>query len=262
MGPISKCPRMGVSILKLYLFFSPGTSTEFFSIRDYTRHDPYNRINWKAFAKTKKLMVNEHEKENICDILLLVDTRLNTGIGSITNNPLKYQIKAAVSVAEALLKARNRVAMVTYGDGCEVIPPGYGYSQLELFKAVLSRTQPRGTTPLWNAVYQSTPYLYKKTTVVIISSLDLDPTTVNSIKILFERDFDVRVLIIPSTPFENQAIGFKSAKNWVCDIEHQNNLFYLKESGAKVYDWDLLEPMDSVMQRMNLHQKLLKGVIS
>ncbi len=243
-----------------YLANQPGTSNEFFAIREYTRNDPYNKINWKAYAKTRKLMVNEFEKENICDAIILVDTRLNTGIGSITNNPLKYQIKAAISVAEVLLTSRNRVSMVTYGDGCELIPPGYGYTHLELFKTVLSRTQPRGTTPLWNAVYQATPYLYKKTTVIIVSSLDLDPTTVNSIRILFERGFDVRMLIIPSTPFENQAIGFKTSKNWVCDIEHQNNLYYLKEAGAKVYDWDLLEPMDSVMMRMNLQQKLLRGV--
>jgi uncharacterized protein (DUF58 family) len=152
--------------------------------------------------------------------------------------------------------------MVTYGDGCEIIPPGYGHNQEELIRAVLSRTQPKGATPLWNAVFQATPYLYKRTSVIIISSLDLDPTTVNSIRILFEREFDVRVLIVPSTPFENQAIGFKSAKNWMCDMEHQNNLFYLKEAGAKVYDWDLLEPIDMVIRRMNLQQKLLRGVMA
>lgn len=243
-----------------YLSNQPGTSNEFFAIREYTRHDPYNRINWKAYAKTKKLMVNEFEKENICDALILVDSRLQTGIGSMTNNPLKYEIKAAMSVASALLKSGNRVSMVTFGEGCELLPPAYGHTQLDLFRAVLTRTQPKGNTTLWQAVYQATPYLYKRTTIVIITTQDLDHTSINTIKILFEREFDVRLITIPSAVFENKALGFKTARNWLADIELQNNLFYLKESGAKVYDWDLYEPIDSVIQRMNLHQKLLRGV--
>lgn len=243
-----------------FLSNQPGSSQEFFAIREYTRYDPFNRINWKAYAKTHKLMVNEHEKENICDAIIFVDARLSTGIGSITDNPLKYEIKAALSLAATLLKERDRVSLVTYGEGCEMIPPGYGHTQLEVFKAVLLRTQPKGTAGLWNAVYQATPYLYKKTSVIIITTMDLDFTTVNTVRLLFERGFDVRLMTVPSVPFENKSLGFKTAKNWITDMEHQNNLFYLKETGAKVYDWDLVEPIDLVVRRMNAQQRITQGV--
>ena len=164
-------------------FLTPqaGASTEFYHIRNYIKGDSFKKINWKVYARKRELMVNEYEKENICDALIILDARLQTGIGSMTDNPLKYEIKAAMTLASALLNAGNRVAMVSFGDGCELLPPGYGHTQMETFRAILTRTQPKGNTTLWNAVYQATPYLYKRTTIIIVTTQDLDYTSINTI---------------------------------------------------------------------------------
>ena len=42
-----------------------GYGTEFHSIRDYIKTDPFKKINWRATAKYNKLMVNQYELEDV-----------------------------------------------------------------------------------------------------------------------------------------------------------------------------------------------------
>ncbi|MGN0313254.1 MAG: DUF58 domain-containing protein [Fusicatenibacter sp.] len=48
---------------------------EFFGIRDYRKEDPMNHINWKASARTGKLMVNEYDATTNIQVILLLDVQ-------------------------------------------------------------------------------------------------------------------------------------------------------------------------------------------
>ncbi|ADT84883.1 DUF58 domain-containing protein [Thermococcus barophilus] len=50
-----------------------GEGVEFHAIREYQPGDPLKIINWKATAKTGKIMSNEYESERKVDVILIVD---------------------------------------------------------------------------------------------------------------------------------------------------------------------------------------------
>jgi len=102
----------------------PGTSTEFYNIRDYIKGDPFKKINWKVYARKRELMVNEFEKENICDTVLFLDARSISNIGTTKNNSLEMGIKLALSVANFLILNRNQIGLVVYSDQVRVIGVG------------------------------------------------------------------------------------------------------------------------------------------
>ncbi len=50
-----------------------GEGVEFHAIRDYQPGDPFKIINWKATARTGRIMVNEFESERRVDVIFVVD---------------------------------------------------------------------------------------------------------------------------------------------------------------------------------------------
>ncbi|MBP66162.1 MAG: DUF58 domain-containing protein, partial [Euryarchaeota archaeon] len=53
---------------------TPGQGSEFYSLREYVPGDPFKNINWKAFARTGDLMVNEKCRDAVTDLYLLLDS--------------------------------------------------------------------------------------------------------------------------------------------------------------------------------------------
>ncbi len=236
----------------------PGKSTEFFSIREYTLEDPFNSINWKAYAKTKKLMVNIYERENICDAIVFLDARAYMGAGTIENNPMKYASKAANSICKTLLKERNRVSAVIYGDGVRVIPPGYGTTHHQYIEEALIKTVPQGDTNLYSAVYIASRYVYPKTTVYIISSMEFDPSIQIVIKELMKREVDVRAILIPSIPFECQPLGCLTPKARLAQLQTMNIERSLKRAGVLTQLWSPKDQIDTSLTKMKLIEKELR----
>jgi uncharacterized protein (DUF58 family) len=68
----SDVPKMytGATTLK-----TPGPGMEFYSLREYLPSDAFRSINWKAFARTGELMVNEKTRDAVTDVFIILDTR-------------------------------------------------------------------------------------------------------------------------------------------------------------------------------------------
>ncbi|MGB2393126.1 MAG: DUF58 domain-containing protein, partial [Poseidonia sp.] len=64
----SRTPKMytGATTLR-----TPGQGSEFYSLREYVPGDPFKNINWKAFARTGELMVNEKCRDAVTDLYLI-----------------------------------------------------------------------------------------------------------------------------------------------------------------------------------------------
>ena len=82
----SDVPKMytGATTLK-----TPGQGMEFYSLREYLPGDAFRSINWKAFAKTGELMVNEKTRDAVTDVFIFLDTRDVSRIGTVLKNPLE-----------------------------------------------------------------------------------------------------------------------------------------------------------------------------
>ena len=49
----------------------PGPGSEFYSLREYVTGDPFKNINWKAFARTGDLMVNEKCRDAVTVLFII-----------------------------------------------------------------------------------------------------------------------------------------------------------------------------------------------
>ena len=108
---------------------TPGPGMEFYSLREYLSTDPIRSINWKAFARTGEMMVNQKTRDAVTDVFVILDTREVSRIGTVLKNPLEMGASAAASLASHFLKRKDSVAMVTYGSRMDFLPPDTGDKQ-------------------------------------------------------------------------------------------------------------------------------------
>ena len=75
-----------------------GEGVEFHAVREYQPGDPLKIINWKATARTGRIMANEYESERKVDVIFIVDA------SSKGQAVLDYTVRAAASL---MLNAMN-----------------------------------------------------------------------------------------------------------------------------------------------------------
>jgi len=227
-----------------------GYGTEFHSILDYIKTDPFKKINWKATAKYHKLMVNQYEIEDVFDVMLFVDARAITKIGSTLRNPLEFSVKAAATLAISFMKRTNRVGLVTYNNKVRIIKPGSGETQLATIMSTLTGTYAMGKTSFKTAVETATPYLTPKSPIILISSLDNDKTIKSTLRDLIAKNYDVSIISPSSIDFEREVSGYYSPKYLMIKLERENQLAELRGYGSRVIDWTPELPLGEVAREV------------
>jgi len=109
---------------------NPGEGTNFYNLREYIPGDPMKKVNWKAWARSGKMMVNEFERDAVSDIILIIDSRSVSETGPVSRNSLVYSTRAAASLAQYFLSRRDSVGLVTYGDEIVSVDRDTGKKQL------------------------------------------------------------------------------------------------------------------------------------
>lgn len=227
-----------------------GLGSEFYYIRDYVMGDAFKRINWKASVRHQKWLVNEYEKENLCDVMVFVDARAVTGKGSPLRNPLEYSVRAAVSISSHLLKGRNEVGLVTYNDEVKAIFPSIGERQVSTMTSALVGTYARGDIPLMTAVEVALPHLHPHCTVFILSSLDDDPTQVRAVQLMRDRGYEVVVLSPALIDIERELVDEDPGlRPEIAALDRDNLISELRANGAVVMDWDVRQPLYQVLDK-------------
>ncbi|MGB1209886.1 MAG: DUF58 domain-containing protein [Lacinutrix venerupis] len=91
-----------------------GNTSEFEQIKDYVQGDDFRTVNWKATAKTGKLMVNQYQDEKSQPIYSIIDT------GRVMKMPfnglklLDYAINSTLAFSNVALKKHDKVGMLTF----------------------------------------------------------------------------------------------------------------------------------------------------
>lgn len=214
-----------------------GQGTDFHSIREYVHTDPFSRINWKATARKRELMVNQYELEDVYDLTIFIDSRYVTKIGTPIQNALEYSIKAAASIARSAIRRTNRVGIVTYGKEVDIIPPGNSNTQMKSILTSLTATYAGGRKTFKDALDMATPYLTPKSPVIILSPLQQDDTLEDAIQMLVSKKYQITVVSPSIVDFERLVTGIYSPKYLLVKMERQNRLAEIKSLGVKVVDW-------------------------
>ncbi len=108
-------------------------STDFLEVREYRPGDPYKLINWKAYAKTGVLHINETLREGHSTIYIVLDAST-----SCRPDAVGHGASLALSIAHAAVEARIPVGLFVAPSGVS-LPPTDSPAGLKLLREALMR---------------------------------------------------------------------------------------------------------------------------
>ncbi|MCI0497788.1 MAG: DUF58 domain-containing protein [Thermoplasmata archaeon] len=250
LSPITVLPRIddlsGVQIKTKFPKIFPGAlsvrqlgaGTEFYSIREYVRGDELKKVNWKAYARTGKMMVNEYDRENVSDVMIVLDSRETEGVGTRLENPLAHGARAAATLASYYLGRRDSVGVAVYTDTLRIVPIDAGSGRLFRLLDEIAAAEPRGNAPLNGVVDLLLPYISPNATVVVISTLNNDLTVREALRKLCAHHFDLIVLSPSQVDFERAAMEIAEDEMFrTLKLERTILLSEVRSYGARVIDW-------------------------
>ena len=210
---------------------TPGPGTEFYSLREYVPGDPFKNINWKAFARTGDLMINEKCRDAVTDLYIILDSRDIARIGTVLKNPLEMGTVAAASLASFFIKRRDSVSLTIYDEKLSFLPPDTGDKQYFKILSSLAGVAPRGTMPLQAVTNSLAARFSRGSPVFIISSCEGDGTVPSAVRDLVGRGHEVTVLSPSSIDFERLVSRIPRMSYEVLKLERQNRLTSLAGFG-------------------------------
>jgi uncharacterized protein (DUF58 family) len=110
-----------------------GLGTDFESLREYIEGDDYRKIDWKASARSGKVVVRQFEQERNQAVVLCIDTgrHMLAEVNGVTK--LDHVLDALLMLTHAALVAGDSVGLLVYSDTVKrYIPPRKGRSQAGL----------------------------------------------------------------------------------------------------------------------------------
>ncbi|WP_238178084.1 DUF58 domain-containing protein [Paenibacillus contaminans] len=113
------------------IFKKLGSGSDFDSIRDYVQGDDPRTVNWRATARTGKLMTSVLRPEKGKTVTLLIDCGRMMGIELDGQTKLDRTLEAALALAAVALKQGDQVALLAFAADLKVyVPPDKGIAHL------------------------------------------------------------------------------------------------------------------------------------
>lgn len=122
--PLTGSPldRAGRHFLSLH-----GSGTELKEIRQHRSGDPFRSIDWKATARTGRLMVRQMDSEIQATHYIVLDASATMRPGRPGERKLDYGVEAASAFARLALGRNDRVGLIAFDSRIVAhLPPGEG----------------------------------------------------------------------------------------------------------------------------------------
>ena len=214
-----------------------GTSGEFYGIREYFPGDDFKNINWRVFGRTRKLMVNQFEREDISDVMLVLDAREISGTGTILRNPLNYSCRAVASLTSFFLRSRNRVGLTIYGETVDVIPPDTGERHLYRILTALAEVKAAGSLGL-HTVLGDLRNFTPRSPVMVISTLENDSTSTNALREITARGFKLTIIAPDTLDYDRDSRIISPTVYFTASASLDNKITEARSLGARAMRWD------------------------
>ena len=243
----SRAPKLLSGAMPLNVI---GTGTEFYSLREFVPGDSLRSVNWKALAKKGKMMVNETVREDVMDVILLLDAREVSAVGGGRDTPLEMSCRAAATYAKQLLDERNNVALMVYGESIERVDLDRGEHHLFKILTALSSAKPQGDLKLQIVLKDLLPHLPSGSPIILFSSLDDDHTISEAFTSTISRGFTITTISPSSLDFEERMKRIPLEPLLIAKIERDNMISELRSFGLQVGDWKYGENVNTALQEI------------
>lgn len=170
-----------------------GFAVEFAEHRPYYAGDEIRHIDWRAYGKTDRYYIKEHEDETNLRAYVLVDASGSMGYRGAGVSKFQYAQYLAASLAYLMLHQRDAVGLALHDHRLRAyLPPRAHAKQLPHLLGLLERAEPGGETalgPLWDRLAGQ---VRRRGLVVIISDcFDALPSLLQALRRLRHRRHEV-----------------------------------------------------------------------
>ena len=158
-----------------------GLGSEFYGMRKYVFGDQFRLIDWKASARTQKLIVKEFESERDITVMILVDSSSTMAGGAIENTKFEYAIRACMLLAKIALTRRDNVGVYAYSSkkNLKILKPGRGDDYFYQVLDFVAKIKPQGKCEMVQAIDFFVRRFQKRSLVFIISDLEIESKEIN-----------------------------------------------------------------------------------
>ncbi len=226
-----------------------GVGTEFYSMREYLPGDDPKRINWKASARHRELVVNELEAEKVTDIMIVLDTDV-TFFETADAELFERSVRGAASTASLFLHHGNRVGLVLQGGERGSVPAAFGKRHERRILYLLASAKPGRAVVSTSYIVSllARRMLPSRSQIIIISPL-LDQEITGGVRELAAAGYNLLVISpTPSPPSkfetETQEIAYK-----IIMLERANTILAV-EKVATVVNWSARIPLSSLLSKV------------
>ena len=226
-----------------------GSGLNFWGVREYHLGDSLRWLNWKTIARHPRHMyTTEFEHEEIMDVGLILDARLQTEVQFGKESLFGCSVSATMSLAELFLREGNRVGLLVFGQHMTPLQPGYGKKQLHRISTALASANAKSNFSLIYLEYVQKRLFSNRALIVIISSLALnDLQTYKQLRaygyqIVLVSPDPVNFTILHSPPDSVLDLALRAAR-----IERYAHLKQLLRLGVKVIDWQVERSLNETL---------------
>lgn len=115
-----------------------GHTTEFEQIKEYIRGDDYRTVNWKATARSNKLMVNQYTDERAQNVYCIIDKSRVMKMPFKGMTLLDYAINAALVLSNIAIYRKDKGGLITFSEKISAsVPASSKATQMSLIMEVL-----------------------------------------------------------------------------------------------------------------------------
>jgi uncharacterized protein (DUF58 family) len=175
-----------------------GFSVEFSSHREYVPGDDLRHVNWKLFARQKRLYVKEYDAETNLNLYLMLDVSGSMECANAGVSKLHYGSALAAALAHLALKQHDAAGITLFADSVvSQLPPRAKAHQLDEILRTIALTKARPVSDASRALHQAAQLATHRGMVVIISDLFDDvPAIVKGLEHLRYKNHEVVIFQI------------------------------------------------------------------
>ena len=174
-----------------------GSSVEFADYKEYVPGDDTNRIDWRAFGRSRRLYVRQYEAETDMTIYLLVDVSASMDYAG-AGQQSKYVVAAKIAAALSYLMIHqgDKASLALFADTLKrFLAAGGTRRHLHNLVAELEAVEPASTTGIGHALYECSSLFKKRGRLVILSDFWDDPAeTLDALSQFLHRKFEILLL--------------------------------------------------------------------
>ncbi|KUH32702.1 MoxR associated protein [Thermococcus celericrescens] len=213
-----------------------GEGVEFHAIREYQPGDPLKIINWKATARTGKIMANEYESERKVDVIFIVDASYT---GELVFDNL---IRAAASLMLNALNSGTSFGLLLAEEVPLWVRPDYG--KRHFFKCIdfLSTARPDRNNMIAYQVEHLIRSRFPPRAQLVYFSPLLTEESREALRIM--SSFGYNVVVISPDPYT--AVEPKSREEELALrlLSLRRRAILRKMAGyGRIIDWDVRRPL-------------------